>query len=69
MTMPRAIAPDRLSPRQDDFYNALMDAHAGLSETESHALNARLVLLMSNQIGDLTVIETLLTTARSYADE
>ena len=32
---------DRLSPNQDDFYNALMDAHTGLDEAESHALNAR----------------------------
>ncbi|TNF65093.1 MAG: DUF2783 domain-containing protein [Rhodobacteraceae bacterium] len=62
------IFPDRLSPQQDDFYNALMDAHEGLSETDSHALNARLILLMANQIGDLDVLRDLLTTARAYAD-
>ena len=28
------IYPDRLSPQQDDFYNALMDAHAGLSTSD-----------------------------------
>jgi hypothetical protein len=62
------IHPDRLSPQQDDFYNALMDAHEGLSEADSHALNARLILLMANQIGDLGVLRDLLTTARAYAD-
>ena len=62
------IYPDRLSPQQDDFYNALMDAHAGLSTSDSHALNARLVLLMANQIGDLGVLRELLETGRSYSD-
>lgn len=62
------IAPDRLSPNQDEFYNALMDAHAGLSETDSHALNARLVLMMANRIGDVGVLRELLETARGYSD-
>ncbi len=63
------IYPDRLSPQQDDFYNALMDAHAGLSDTQSHALNARLVLLMANQIGNLEILKDLMETGRSYCDE
>jgi hypothetical protein len=62
------IFPDRLSPGQDEFYNALMDAHAGLSESGSQALNARLVLLMANQIGDIAMLRELLETARAYAD-
>lgn len=62
------VYPDRLSPQQDDFYNALMEAHDGLSEAENHALNARLILLMANQIGDLDVLRDLLTTARGYSD-
>jgi hypothetical protein len=67
--MSRTISPDRLSPAQDEVYAALMQAHDGLSETQSHALNARLVLLMANHIGDLEGLRDLLTTARSYADE
>ena len=63
------VAPDRLSPHQDSFYNALMDAHAGLGETESHALNARLVLMMANHIGDPDELIDLLKTARGYCDE
>ena len=62
------IYPDRLSPHQDDVYNALMDAHEGLSDADSHALNARLVLLMANQIGDPTTLKDLITTARGYTD-
>ena len=61
-----SIDPDRLSPHQDAFYNALMDAHAGLSETQSHALNARLVLLMANRIGDVEALKELIATARRY---
>ena len=62
------IYPDRLSPNQDDIYNALMAAHEGLDDAESHALNARLVLLMANQIGDPAILTDLITTARSYSD-
>ncbi|WP_109466261.1 DUF2783 domain-containing protein [Albibacillus kandeliae] len=60
---------DKLSPKQDDFYNALMDAHSGLPEAESHALNARLVLLMANQIGDLETLKQLLAAARDYVND
>jgi len=63
-----SIAQDRLSPDQDGFYSALMEAHAGLSEAESHALNARLVLMLANRIGDLRTLEDLLKTARGYSE-
>lgn len=48
----------------DDFYEALIDAHQGLSSDESHALNARLVLLLANQIGSLPVLREALAAAR-----
>ena len=35
----------------DAFYECLLDAHAGLSCEQSEALNARLVLVLANQIG------------------
>ena len=59
------ILQDNLGPNGDAFYNALMDTHAGLSDAESHALNARLVLMMANQIGDLDTLRDLLETAKS----
>lgn len=48
----------------DDFYEALIEAHQGLSTDESHALNARLVLLLANQIGALPVLREALSAAR-----
>jgi hypothetical protein len=49
----------------DDFYEALIAAHEGLAEDESHALNARLVLLLANHIGALDVLREALDAARS----
>jgi hypothetical protein len=46
----------------DVFYEALIEAHQGLSEAESHALNARLILLLA--IGDLGVLKAALAAAR-----
>jgi hypothetical protein len=55
---------DNLQGRGDDFYAALIAAHEGLSEADSHRLNARLVLLLANQIGDLDVLRGAITEAR-----
>jgi Protein of unknown function (DUF2783) len=55
---------DGFGGRGDDFYEALIRAHAGLSEAESHTLNARLVLILANHIGDLTVLQEALARAR-----
>lgn len=49
----------------DDFYQALIDAHRDLSTEQSHAMNARLVLLLSNQIGSSAVLQTALDAARA----
>ena len=46
------------------FYAALVAAHEGLSEAESAALNARLVLLLANHIGDQTVLQSLIAQSR-----
>ncbi|MEO5793507.1 MAG: DUF2783 domain-containing protein [Rhodoferax sp.] len=48
-TAPHLDAPD-------DFYEALIEAHQGLSTEESHAFNARLVLVLANHIGTLAVL-------------
>ena len=49
----------------DDFYEALIDAHRGLDESQSHALNARLVLLLANHVGSLAVLREALAAARA----
>lgn len=50
--------------RPDDFYEALLDTHQGLSAEQSHALNARLVLLLANQVGRLDTLKAALAAAR-----
>lgn len=52
----------------DDFYQALIDAHAGFSEQQSVALNARLVLLLANQVGDLQLLRAAIAVARAALD-
>lgn len=51
----------------DGFYSSLLAAHRGLSEAESHALNARLVLVLANHVGDRKVLELALALARDGA--
>jgi Protein of unknown function (DUF2783) len=48
----------------DDFYAALIEAHDGLSEQESFELNARMVFLLANQIGDAAVLLKCVDAAR-----
>lgn len=47
----------------DDFYAELLAAHEGLSNEASGALNARLVLVMANHIGDRAVLTDALDAA------
>ena len=42
--------------RPDDFYEALIDLHRDLTEEQSRQLNARLILLLANHIGDMEVL-------------
>lgn len=51
----------------DDFYEALIDCHRDLSNEQSHALNARLVLLLANHIGAQDVLKQALRAARDSA--
>jgi Protein of unknown function (DUF2783) len=48
----------------DAAYAALLAAHKGLAEAESHALNARLVLILMNHLGDEKTFAEALTLAR-----
>ncbi len=48
----------------DDFYEALIETHRDLDNAESHALNARLVLLLANHIGSLDVLQQAMQAAR-----
>lgn len=48
----------------DDFYAELLGIHDGLTKPESDALNARLILLLANHIGDRDVLAQALSLAR-----
>lgn len=51
----------------DGFYAALLAAHKGLTEAQSHAMNARLVLILANHLGDRAVLDEALALARDGA--
>ena len=58
ITTPHLDAPD-------DFYAALIEAHRDLPAEASHALNARLVLVLANHIGSREVLEQALQVAQA----
>lgn len=57
------VEPNLADP--DAFYALLVDTHEGLSEEQSRMLNAQLILLLSNHIGDLAVLREALGIARA----
>lgn len=48
----------------DDFYEALIEAHRDLDDEQSAMVNARLILLLANHIGDIAVLREALAIAR-----
>ncbi|MGQ2909027.1 MAG: DUF2783 domain-containing protein [Aliihoeflea sp.] len=58
------IGEDRLGAAGDDVYAALMAAHDGLSLEESTRLNARLVLLLMNEVSDTKRIKAAIGAAK-----
>jgi Protein of unknown function (DUF2783) len=60
LTEPRLTDPD-------GFYAALMDAHRGLDPAASRRLDAKLVLLLANHIGNAAVLQEAIALARAPA--
>ncbi|MBZ5790117.1 DUF2783 domain-containing protein [Burkholderia sp. D-99] len=56
-TRPRLADPDA-------FYEALIDMHRDLSDADSQLVNAKLILLLANQIGDADVLRDAMALAR-----
>jgi len=48
----------------DQFYESLLDAHQGLSREQSESFNARLVLVLANQVGSTHVLLACLKAAQ-----
>lgn len=64
MTTETAIKTDSNFQDADAFYESLLDAHQGLSREQSELLNARLILILANQIGDSAVLQACIAGAR-----
>lgn len=58
-----ALNTDPNIPDPDAFYDRLLAAHEKLSDDESAALNARLVLILANHIGDPETLRQALAAA------
>jgi len=56
-------------PAPDDFYEHLIATHRGLSDGQSALVNAKLVLLLANHIGDPGVLAEALAAAREGIDD
>ncbi|MCX8132425.1 MAG: DUF2783 domain-containing protein [Roseococcus sp.] len=61
-TEPRLADPDAV-------YALLMEAHRGLDEAASRMLDARLVLILANHIGDAQVLAEAIALARRAGEE
>lgn len=48
----------------DAFYECLLDAHQGLSREQSELLNARLILILANQLGDAALLKACIEAAK-----
>ncbi|PHQ72318.1 MAG: hypothetical protein COB93_00600 [Sneathiella sp.] len=55
---------DHLKEHGDDFYELLIQAHEGLSFDDSATLNARLILILANEIGDFDILTAAIQTAK-----
>ncbi|MDH4259689.1 MAG: DUF2783 domain-containing protein [Gammaproteobacteria bacterium] len=48
----------------DDFYESLIETHRDLSDEQSAMVNARLILLLANHIGDIAILREAMKVAR-----
>ena len=71
--MPLQLQPNLAEPGQryfrdftpgDDFYEALINSHRDLSDERSQLLNAKLILLLANHVGDIATLKEALILAR-----
>lgn len=66
-TMTLSTASNFADP--DAAYRLIVEAHRGLSEDESAALNTALVLVLANHIGDIAVLREAIALARRHSAE
>ncbi|WP_417241615.1 DUF2783 domain-containing protein [Celeribacter sp.] len=61
------LKPNFAAP--DDVYEMLISGHEGLSDDESNALNARLILILANHIGEADILREALRIAKTPSQE
>jgi len=55
---------DGVVDRADDVYNALIEMHEGLTPEQSQVVDAKLILLLVNHVGDFEVLREAIALAR-----
>jgi Protein of unknown function (DUF2783) len=63
-TLPNTLNTQPNIPAPDDFYQELVDMHRDLSEQQSALVNAKLILLLANHVGDLAILREAMRAAR-----
>ena len=64
-----ALITESRFPDPDRAYRALIEAHRGLSDEESAALNSSLVLILANHIGDQAVLQVAIALAKQSMEQ
>jgi Protein of unknown function (DUF2783) len=55
--------------KPDDAFRMIVEAHRGLSDAQSADLDAKLVLLLANHIGDLEVLRAAIELAKRRLED
>lgn len=63
--MPAHLRTEDRIARPDDLYELLVEAHRDLDAEQSRRLNAKLILLLANHVGDFEVVREAVAIARS----
>jgi uncharacterized protein DUF2783 len=61
--MATLVTESRISD-PDAFYAELIDLHRDLTEEQSRKLNAKLILILANHIGEIAILRQAMTMAR-----
>ena len=61
--MPTLITESRIGD-PDAFYAELIDLHRDLTDEQSRKLDAKLILILANQIGDIALLRQAMAMAR-----
>ncbi len=64
-----ALLTESRFPDPDQAYRTLIEAHRGLTDEDSAALNSRLVLILANHVGDQTVLREAIALAKQSLGE